>query len=477
MIPILRFFKFLYFITVLLCFNYLSGQTVSNLEKEAILNQKITANQETLRIDPEKGFMELEALIEEAKKIKDEKAELFLLSSKYNYHYFRQIDFNKMFNAAKELQTKAKEYNSLKYQVIAYKYLANSYFFNELYDKSTEELENGLKLLEKTDNSRQDLVNERANIYTAYANVETSKKDYKSAINYLRLAATEHNKLTDPEQRRGTKFMDYSNLGTAFMQFDLDSASYYTNKSISLSLESEADHNLNFANYLTLGKVEKKRKDYEKALHFLNKADNIIDGKHFLNVKELYEELISVHEILGNQKEQQIYVNKLKDLELNVSQKQNTALQNLLKDKEKVDDTSKDKNTGIVIIGIGVLIIAGTIGYYLSRKKQKQPEKNINISPEDYKHLIELAKTNDTSFLLAFEKNYPEFGNKLQKINHEITDTEIDLLAMIKLKLTNKEIANYRFIQPKTVQNRRHRIRKKLNLSNSVDLDKWVEVL
>ena len=48
---------------------------------------------------------------------------------------------------------------------------------------------------------------------------------------------------------------------------------------------------------------------------------------------------------------------------------------------------------------------------------------------------------------------------------------------MVKLGLSSKEIAKYKFIQHKTVQNKRHIIRKKLNLPNNEDLNKWVESL
>lgn len=469
-----------YILFILFSFTYSFGQVDNQVN--GTFSDKVKANREKLKTSPEEGFIEMEELIEEARRLKDKEAELRLLFSKYEYHYLRQIDFNQMFSAAKELQSKAQNYNNIRYQAVSHKFLAEAYVFNGLYDNAIEEIEKGLFVLDKADGKEQNIINEKAKLYTTYANIHTSKKDYRSSIHYLRMSVKEHNKLTSPEQRRGTKFMDYSNLGMAFMQFDLDSATYYATKSVSLSLESEADHNLNFSNYLTLGKVEKKRKNYQKALHFFDKAENIIEGKYFLNIRELYTEFIEIHEILGNKKEQDSYRDKLRDLELTVSKRQNTALHGLLKEKAKITDNKQTKSpVVIVIIATLFLGIAGIYGYIITRgnkkKRLQQLQKQINLTPEDYKNLIEIARTNDTSFLLAFEEHYPEFGSKLHNINAGLTDIEIDLLAMIKLKLTNKEIAQYRFVQPKTVQNRRHRIRKKLNLSNSVDLDRWVEEL
>jgi len=111
---------------------------------------------------------------------------------------------------------------------------------------------------------------------------------------------------------------------------------------------------------------------------------------------------------------------------------------------------------------------------YVSGNKAGQHTSS-TLSAEKYNELIGLLKQNDPTFLLVFEKEYANFSQELLKQAPELSAQDIEMLAMIKLNLSNKEIAQYKFIQHKTVQNRRHLIRKKLNLTTDTDLNKWIE--
>jgi len=84
--------------------------------------------------------------------------------------------------------------------------------------------------------------------------------------------------------------------------------------------------------------------------------------------------------------------------------------------------------------------------------------------------IIELAKKNDSAFLVKFEEVYPDFTPSLKKINPEIEYSEIAFCAMIRLNFTSKEIATYTYIQHASVQQRKRRIRKKLNIPSDIDL-------
>lgn len=91
--------------------------------------------------------------------------------------------------------------------------------------------------------------------------------------------------------------------------------------------------------------------------------------------------------------------------------------------------------------------------------------------------LIELVKENNPAFLMYFEEVYPGFSDKLLKINPKINQTELEFCALLKLKMPTKEIAKYKFIAPKTVQNKRYLIRKKLNIPQAIDTYQWFEEL
>ena len=444
------------------------------------LNKKINKNESLFKKEPQKAFQEIDLLLAEAIELENAEAELKILSIRYKYDYLLKIDFEQMISSANILKDRAKAHKNLFYEAIAHKYLSQVYTFNGLYDKSLEELELSLETINKINPETPEIIIERANIFAAFTNVYMQKDEPFRGIQYIHKAVDEHEKLTDPELKRGTKFMDYANLGAGYLNVNLDSARYYANKSISYSRPDEYNHNLMFINHLVLGNVFLEKKEYNQAIAYYNKAESIEEGKYFMNLKELYENYIKIYEATGEDSSKQDYELKLKDLSLTIAQSQSNSLRKIIQNDKKAEI---NRQTEIVNKGHNYWIWGGVFGlgiafllvfkYY---KRNKVKESN-TLTPEAYKELINLLKKNDQTFLLTFEAELPSFIEALRKECPDLTNAEIELLAMIKLGLTNKEIANYKFIQHKTVQNKRHIIRKKLNLSNTIYLNKWVDNL
>ncbi|WP_159447436.1 helix-turn-helix transcriptional regulator [Moheibacter sediminis] len=438
------------------------------------LEDKIADNRKLFQERPEQALYDIGKLLNEAEKSGQKNSELNLLANRCEYYYFLRVDFEQMINSALELQKKAITYKNLLYEAKSHKYLSQAYSFNELFEKSLEELELGMKVLSRADAKDSLIILEKANFHTAFANIYNLKKEYFSGIQSLLNSVKEHDKLTESDWKNGTKFMDYANLGGAYLMVNLDSAEYYAQKSISFSTEHEANHNLMFLNYIVLGDVFLKRKKYEEALAYYKKAESIQENKHFINIEKLYNNLIEVYGNLNQSELKEQYEQKLKDLRLTVSENQNKSLRTIIRETGKNSKVQEDtKNNQWIWITGGILILGGLIYFFTSRKKESK--FSVSLTQEAYNKLIGLLKENDPSFLLAFEEEFPEFSQKLLKINSDLSNAEIELLAMIKLNLSNKEIAQYKFIQHKTVQNRRHKIRKKINLTSDTDLNKWVE--
>jgi len=462
-----------YIIMVMFCTQISLGQN----EKANDLSEKITKNKELFKTDPQQAFQEIDRLLDEAIKLKDANAELKILSTRYEYDYLLKIDFEQMISSANILKDRAKAYKSLLYEAKAHKYLAQTYSFNELFDKSLEELWLGMGVLERANAEDAFIIMEKANIHTAFANVYNLKKEYFSGIQSLLNSVKEHEKLKDPELKRGAKFMDYTNLGGAYLKVNLDSAKYYANRSIDLSIPRESNHNLMFINYLVIGNVHLQKKEYNLALEFYKKAESIKENKHFVNLKELYEKFITTHETLGNSELKEVYENKLKDLSLTVTQNQNKSLRKIIQEDRKGQRESTSKNNLWIWIALLGAFLSGIFVFLFLNQRNKKMNNEVQLTPETYNNLIALLKENDQSFLLTFETEFPRFVQTLTKEYPELSNAEIELLAMIKLGLTSKEIAQYKFIQHKTVQNKRYMIRKKLNLSSDTDLNKWIEGL
>ncbi|CAD7814968.1 hypothetical protein CHRY9390_02894 [Chryseobacterium aquaeductus] len=97
---------------------------------------------------------------------------------------------------------------------------------------------------------------------------------------------------------------------------------------------------------------------------------------------------------------------------------------------------------------------------------------NKNLAEEE---IIRLAKDNSPRLLSKFKVSYPDFFEKLATIQPKLQNSELIFCIYLKLNLTTKEIATYTFVTPKAIQNRKNRIRKKLNIASSVDIYKWFD--
>ena len=94
---------------------------------------------------------------------------------------------------------------------------------------------------------------------------------------------------------------------------------------------------------------------------------------------------------------------------------------------------------------------------------------------ESFEEIINLAKNNNPQFFKRFQEVYPEFINKLLEIKPKLQTSELTFCAYIFLNFSTKDIANYTFTSPKTVQNRKHHIRKKLQIPSDKDIYIWMK--
>lgn len=111
---------------------------------------------------------------------------------------------------------------------------------------------------------------------------------------------------------------------------------------------------------------------------------------------------------------------------------------------------------------------------FLQELKTRIAEKKDKISMQEVKHLIKTVTTGNTSAWKAFEAQFISvnggFYEELRTNYPDLTPGERKLCALIKLKLTSKEIAGLMRISVDSVHKSRYRLRKKLNLEKEVDL-------
>lgn len=106
--------------------------------------------------------------------------------------------------------------------------------------------------------------------------------------------------------------------------------------------------------------------------------------------------------------------------------------------------------------------------------KTKVLEKRIN---ESFNEVIELAKTSDPSFLKRFSEVYSDETKRLFEKHPNLTNSEFTLCALILLNFSTKDIATYTFVEHRSVQTKKSRLRKKLNLPAGADLESYLHPL
>ncbi|MCX8530765.1 helix-turn-helix transcriptional regulator [Chryseobacterium luquanense] len=86
-----------------------------------------------------------------------------------------------------------------------------------------------------------------------------------------------------------------------------------------------------------------------------------------------------------------------------------------------------------------------------------------------------MAKKKDPLFLTRFKEIYPDLHENLITYRPNLKTSELTLCAYLYFGFTSKEIANYTFRSIKTIDNNRHNLRKKLDLTSEIDLCVWLK--
>ncbi|WP_411898267.1 helix-turn-helix transcriptional regulator [Elizabethkingia occulta] len=131
--------------------------------------------------------------------------------------------------------------------------------------------------------------------------------------------------------------------------------------------------------------------------------------------------------------------------------------------------------TGMLLasaLGLG-LFVYKRVSISESKRKILENETKIlktKIHDKSFDEVIALAKKNDTVFFTKFTALYPDFVPGLQKINPDLKRSELMFCAMLKLNFSSKEIANITGVLHTSVQKRKNKIRKRLNIPSEADL-------
>lgn len=262
---------------------------------------------------------------------------------------------------------------------------------------------------------------------------------------------------------------------------NIDSATFYNTKALSLLKSSEFGTVRQGTVYSYYADLLSEKKEYEKAAEFYKKAAEIlVKTKRINKLPFIYQKIAANYQKLNNKDMEEFYSSKAEQIDNTLKSSGNEAIDLSL--SEIINKKNKN-NFNIIFISIGFItvILGVSIFLYMRNKKQKSESRNLQksdteaetkgrISKEDFTELLQLAKTNAPDFVKRVEEVNPDLFQSILNINPQLTKSELSLCAMIWLGFSSKDIADITYIQHRSVQTKKGRLRKKLNIPSETDL-------
>lgn len=334
-----------------------------------------------------------------------------------------------------------------------------------------------------------------------------ANQEYNKAFEYLNKAEKLSKEKTSLNINMNNELADlYSLKGNVFLYANKDdSAFFYIKKSFDL-IQKEPEV-VKYVQYSAMGdyyyKIESRRTAidyYLKALKDMQ-SHGIYDNVY---KADIYNKIGYQYYFQGDIENSNKYKQKY-FLETTLSLDRNNksiepATHLIKKEKEKEIAKRQKRNISIILsilFLLTVLLLIGVLRYKRLKKKKKilihkkdiqieQKEEIINKKEEENLELKqkliisldeikEMAIANNPLFLTKFSEKYPVFQKNLIQINPNLQNSELTLLAYIYLDFSTKEIADFTFKSGRTIQNRKHHLRKKLGISSTEDLYVWIK--
>ncbi|UQB70462.1 tetratricopeptide repeat protein [Epilithonimonas zeae] len=317
------------------------------------------------------------------------------------------------------------------------------------------------------------------------------KMPQDSVLLYLKKSAAQYKQIKNTSERTNLLNAAYINISTSFFNAKkLDSAIYYSRKVINSKQISEESKSPVFQ---TLAQIHREKNNWDSAFYYYKQAEaTSVKLGNPLDLKSIYQTLTEMYDRSGDKKNALIYAKKYAHLSdsLNAINKQSVAVANKnIKENLQEENLFQQKRLYWIIGGILVILFFLALlslyifRYYTKEKKSIIEEKTKELKElhskvnDSFDEIVSLAKNNDSTFLGRFKEVYPDFCNKIQKICPDIINSELTFCAYLKLNFSTKEIATYTFTAIKSVQNRKNRLRKRLNIPSDEDIYIWIDKL
>ncbi|MFS4473193.1 hypothetical protein [Chryseobacterium sp. T20] len=264
-----------------------------------------------------------------------------------------------------------------------------------------------------------------------------------------------------------------------------DSAQVYFNRAFSLLTKRDYWDPQRSLTYFYYGNFLFEKKDYNSALDYYIKSVEILKKtRRVYQIPILYQTIAKTYKKLNNASKEKDYLERYARLNDSLGRVWDESINNSVdkmtreKEKEDIEQQNSTMLYNVIVFSLFVIII---IVYYvynkrITRKRKIIEEKELETEflikkmSVDDERLVSLARKNDPLFFNEYQNAYPELVERLLEINPKLSTNELSFCAMIQLGFSSKEIAQYGFMQHRSVQTKKNRLRKKLDIPSDVDI-------
>ena len=334
------------------------------------------------------------------------------------------------------------------------------------------------------------------NVMHNLAELEMIKKNYTKAKTLLMdakaIAEEENLQLSLADALDGLSQIDY-------YANDFSSALKNNEQAITLSKSNGTLPHLQHL-YSYRSKLLETLNQDKEAINYYKASQRIKDSLFSIEKMKQIEELKAIYE--SKKKEQQIKNQKNEIALLNIESKVNNLQRLLLAlgllvaliavyafyQRNKRNKLDKEKAEAVVEYKTKELT---TYALHLAKKNEvlndlklkAQALKTDTRADRGYQTLIQTINfdlqndNNWENFSNYFEEVHKNFSSKAQRQFPKITSNDLRLMALMKMNLSSKEIANILNISNDGIKKARYRLRKKLNLETKDSLQEFIMML
>ncbi|WP_352423152.1 hypothetical protein [Proteiniphilum sp.] len=397
------------------------------------------------------------------------------------------------------------------------------------YSTAVEYIVRGEKYVDGDAKLKSEFIRVKARIYSNLELYDKAKKEFLHGLSYVK-------RIKQQKQRQFLEALAYENLAHLYRITDRpDSSFYYIQKKIGIldTMDESFVYTILINTYTSIGKLHADKMRCDSADAYFVKAIALADkynfryrswiytcqGDMYLNTENpdsalhyysmalenlgetglkaeypaLYEKVANIYLSLNDTITARKYKNAREVIEKEFNDEKLKASNNILNiliNREIKFKLTQRKVSRILVAVIALLwTIIMLIFFFIRHKranywqeKEKEKEKEMQQEQEmqvlkikvneSFTEIVELAKTNDSTFMVRFQEVYPEFTQAMSAYKLQLS--ELHLLALIYLQFTSKEIADCTYRSIRTVQNRKYRLRKKLGIDTDVDIHVWL---